>query len=354
MPVGVARDVDHAHLRLAHPQHVPGLHHAPARHARDPISRVSVHPQPPAAQFLQLQVAPRVIVVLMRGQDGHEVYPQLRRQLVHRVRVRRVDRRRLPRGVVYEQVGVVVPEERDRQDRGRGERGWANASRVHVFFFPRVPHRPQVEPSSQTCHVDEVPGVEEVADDEVQHRGWGEGVDRVERRGEDEPGGAQRGCDRLGEHAEPDDEGVLLVLSLEFGLEARRRRGGCAPAAGESARGRPVVGGIGVDVHGGVAVGARDLRQAFGSGEALQRQHVLLGHAVLVAGEHVRVLGLVRGNVGSHVPSWSRVGAASAAQEVGDRRDHVRLERGGVAVSSGAVGADIAAGSRGVGVCRGS
>jgi hypothetical protein len=72
VPVGVARDVDHADVRLADLHHIPGLD--TCRHTGDPVLDVAVHPQlDVSAQFLQLQVTTRVIVVLVRRQHRDEV-----------------------------------------------------------------------------------------------------------------------------------------------------------------------------------------------------------------------------------------------------------------------------------------
>jgi hypothetical protein len=63
---------------------------------------VAVHGQRAPARPLKLVVTPRVVVVLVRGEDGGEFEVEALGDVLHRVRVRRVDRRGVAVQVEFE------------------------------------------------------------------------------------------------------------------------------------------------------------------------------------------------------------------------------------------------------------
>ena len=180
-----------ANLRLADHDPVPGLDDA--RDARDGILGVTVHAQRPAARLLQLQVPPRVIVVFMRRQNRRQAQRQTSRHLPDGVRIRGVDRRRLARGVIDEEVAVVIVEKRHGEDRTRREGRRSNAARVRgAARRARRPNHSKVEPTTDETRVDEVADVEGSFEHGFEDGRRGDGVQGVDGGGRAEAGGGER------------------------------------------------------------------------------------------------------------------------------------------------------------------
>ena len=182
-------------------------------------------------------------MVLVRRQNVRDRELQPIRDVLDRVRVRRVHRRGRPRRVVDEEVRVVVVEKRHRQNAARAQRARAYPSRVrrHALLDVRA-HGSQVKVPSHRRGVQQVSDVKRALLQRFERGRRSHRVDRIQRGHHAEPDGAEERQEELREHPEPHHELVRLVLLVDraHGALALQSR---ASATDRGGRRRPSLAG---------------------------------------------------------------------------------------------------------------